>query len=187
MNKFDTYIISGGPGSGKSNVIMELNRRGCYTLSDPARTILENKNNKLKQEDRENFQKAVFDLQNSWIDEIKKDKVLEGRISKIFLDGGVMEQMAYYYLDKVVPPIYLLESVRNTNYTKIFFLKRPSAGYKRDKIRVQTKKQAKEVDNIIKKLYDAYNYKYTEVPLFSKDRGESIKKRADFILENIKE
>ena len=167
------FVITGGPGAGKSTVIKLLSDKGYKTVSEIARKViksnLKKKNNALPWKDWLGFQREVCDKQLRIEEKLPKNKI-------VFLDRGYLDGLAYLKLHGEKPFDKLL-SIR-PDYAKVFLLE-PLGDFKTDECRKEDKKTALKLHNLIKKAYSGYEI--VKVP------NVSPEERVDLILKNLSE
>ncbi len=177
--KENYYIITGGPGVGKTALLNELQLRGYGCVSEVARRII--------QEQIETKGDAV-----PWLDCRKyADLMLKGSIrdfvkyqeeSKIlFFDRGIPDTYGYEKLIELPLSPALCEAVKNYRYnSKVFILPFWQDIYQTDTERKQDLKEAMDTFEVMKSIYSELGYNWIEVPKVS------VKERADFVIRQLK-
>ena len=170
------YILTGGPGVGKTSVINELREQGFYTNGEVADYLikrgLETNSNLLPWKDRDGFQRAVLETQLRWEKEFAEDTEIA------FLDRGVADGIAYYRIDGLEAPREITEAARNAKYEKVFLLE-PIEAYENTKVRREDAETAKRIHCEIERAYRELGYEIVRIP------AEPIKQRVSRILESI--
>src|SRR5687768_12386366 len=97
------YVITGGPGSGKTTTVNLLKQRGYKTTIEHARHYLDTKmqDGRTVKEIRENqaeFQLGVLEMQ------IAEERVLSPK-DIIFLDRAIPDALAYYRFLNLTPDL----------------------------------------------------------------------------------
>ncbi|PBJ15698.1 AAA family ATPase [Flavobacterium sp. ACN6] len=174
----NTFIITGGPGVGKTTIIQELERRGYNCIDEAARQIIKeqviNNGDALPWANQERY--TYLMLERS-IDDFLKNK---DDSSITFFDRGIPDTIAYANLIKLEISNELAETVRKYRYNHIVFILPPwEEIYQTDSERKQTFTEAIEVYDILKRTYYDYGYRLIEVPKLK------IRERVDFILSTI--
>jgi len=155
------FVITGGPSTGKTSVINELEKE-FIVFQEVARKVLKNK------EYNQKTQEEILEKQKEQIE--KADKL--NKI--IFFDRGIPDSLAYFKYHNFIIPKKILNLIKNKKpYELIFFL--DFVPYQNDEVRYETKEQAEKIHKIIYNTYAELNYKIIKVPLMS------IKKRVEFI------
>lgn len=177
MNK--KIVITGGPGTGKSTVIIELEKLGYQCMHEVSRevTLMARKNGieQLFLKDPMLFSKMLLEGR---INQFKKAGNIDGKV--IFFDRGIPDVFAYMnYLGVDYPDIFVNESKQNTYYNPIFIMPPWKEIYITDNERYESFEQSLAIYNHLKSAYKGLGYDIIEVPF------ASAKDRATFILKNI--
>ena len=174
------YVITGRSSSGKTTLINELEKRGHCVLLETARPVLEErKNYEATKEEWLYRQKEMFTRQLR-----QENKALNGADRLIFSDRSLPEVLAYcLHLIGYIPE-ELKEFNLERRYSKILAVDK--LPFKPDGTRIE--KDEGEVEEIYSKIMESYqNFGYNpiSVPVFPGNKEESVKARADFILNQI--
>jgi predicted ATPase len=166
------YALTGGPGTGKSTLLTELQRRGIYTMKEVAEYIIERElkkeNGMLPWTNRDGFQKKLLETQLEWEREIPKE------IEISFQDRGIADGIAFYRLDGLKPPKELIQAARNANYAGVFLLD-PHQNYQNTEIRRESQETALKIHKEIAQAYEELGYNIIRIPASSLDyRAEHI-------------
>lgn len=167
------YVLTGGPGVGKTTVIKILASMGYEIVPEAARIIIEVE--KIKDSDvlpwknLQKFQEKVAELQ------IKTEKMISGEI--IFQDRSIIDGMAYCKLGNVIPP-EIIEIVARGRYDKIFVLN-SLTNCEQDGTRRESFEEAKYVHLAIIEVYKSFGYEPIFVPVLPP------RERVEFILNNL--
>jgi len=164
------YVISGGPSTGKTEVIKELKRRGYNVLLEAARRVAKKEfvGKSVKEIDMKIFQDLIFDLQR---------KEVSGLKGVVFSDRGLGDTIAYYKINNLKVSKEKLEFAKKFRYSKIFILDFLNF-YEKDELRKESKDEQEKIQEEIIKTYKEIGYIPIIVPFMS------IKERVDFILKN---
>ena len=169
------YVISGGPGIGKTTTIELLSARGYPIVPESARTIIEEEMLKgsdvLPWKNLAAFQEKVADLQLGKEKDLIKDEV-------VFMDRGLVDGYGYCTMGNIAAPKTLEENARG-RYEKIFLLER-LPGYITDTARIENLEFAEKVHQAIHDAYVHFGYEPILVPVLPPEE------RVDFILNSIK-
>jgi predicted ATPase len=168
-------VLTGGPSSGKSTLVKELERRGYQILHEIARNVLEER-------------KYLSPTKEEWV--IRQNLIYQRQLDAeelvsglVFLDRGTIDTVAYskYYLGYVP-----FELVKN-NYSAVFNLER--LPFVNDGLRAEKgEEEAKEIHNKILETYTEFGHKLICIPTFpSETLEESVSKRADHLLSKLEE
>ena len=171
------YIITGGPGSGKSSILNELVTRGYNCSPEASREVIKQ-------------QKALLTNCLPWIDlECFADKVFNKMVTNYqnsapdlvtFFDRGIPDIVAY--LDNAnlfVKDIYR-DSLSKCIYNKNVFILPPWPQiYEQDEERWQTFDESVSLYENLNIVYKSFGFNLIEIPI-----GE-IAQRADFLTEKL--
>ena len=176
--KAKKIVITGGPGTGKSSIIFELEKRGYTCLHEISRQV-------------------TLEAQKEGIDQLFleqpllfSEKLLGGREAQfieaeaseddiIFLDRGVHDVVAYmdYFNTKYAEPF--ISTCKNRNYDQVFMLPPWETIYQSDNERYETFAEAEKISKYLANTYIDYGYKPLIVPT------GTVEERTDFILQHI--
>lgn len=176
--KAHRIILTGGPGSGKTTLINELNNRGYPCSLEAGRAIIQDQSiiegNALPWIDPSVFAQAmlIWELR-SW-HEASNNKIA------YFYDRGIPDIAGYLLLCGLAIPKHLDKAITLFRYSKNVFIAPPwTEIYAQDQERKQTEKEAKETYLAMKAVYKKYNYNLIELPKIE------ITNRANFIINKI--
>ncbi|UIR56964.1 AAA family ATPase [Sphingobacterium sp. SRCM116780] len=176
--KNNFYIITGGPGVGKTTLIHELERKKMNCVPEVARVIIKDqiKNNgkALPWQDPEEYSKLM--LSYSIQDFIK----LSNTDELYFFDRGIPDTYGYARLMNFNDDENLTHAVNKYRYNKMVFILPPwEEIYEQDNERQQDFQVAKETYQVMKDSYVRLGYSLIEVPHLPPAE------RVDFILSMI--
>ena len=171
------YIITGGPGFGKTALIDELRSRGHLCSGEFARQTIEQQQQMggdlLPWKRPRQFQEEILRLRKDFF-----ESVLEKEIA--FADRGLPDQLAFARYRGFGTPDLLKESAENYQYAPLVFVTPPWPEiFINDSIRSETYAEAILIHKAILDTYSELNYQIIELPLIS------VTERADFIFQTI--
>jgi len=168
-------VIAGGSGSGKTETIVELFRRGYVVIGEASRYLI---NKKLYptfphggEDERLKFQTHLAKMQN------KREKLFENFDEIVFFDRGLVDVHAFSHFLGVLEKIPG-EEFNHKRYDKVFILEQLEQ-YEKDGIRWESKEERDAIHKLTVEAYKIFNYEPIIVP------SMSVKERVDFILKNI--
>jgi predicted ATPase len=168
-----SYVLTGGPGVGKTTMLELLASRGYAIMPEAARVIIEEEmikdSNVLLRKNLAKFQKKIAQRQ------LGIEKKIPHEIT--FLDRSIIDGYAFCVLGNVKAPEIIFQHAKN-RYDKIFLLE-PLHIYKIDAIRKESEEFAVKIHDEIIKAYAFFGYNLIRVPALLPE------KRVDFILKHI--
>ncbi len=169
------YVITGGPGSGKTTTVNLLKERGYITTFEHARHYLDTQRLKGRsiEEVRKNqgeFQSGVLNMQIEQENQISPDVL-------VFLDRAIPDALAYYHFLNLPEDEKLTEALRNVSYKKVFILN--CLVLVNDYARTEDSVAQKKIHSLLIEVYEALGFPVVQVPLLPPE------KRVDFILKNL--
>lgn len=168
------YIITGGPGFGKTELIKELRKSGYICSGEFARDLIETqlatggeilpwKNPRLFQQEIVKQRIAFF------------ESVPEG--TPAFADRGIPDQLAFALYRGFGYPEALVRSAQKYRYSPLVFVTPPWPEiFINDPIRTETFEEAVRIHEAVLDIYSSLNYTIIELPLLS------VIQRLEFIL-----
>ena len=168
-------ILTGGPSSGKTTLITELEKRNYSVVHEVARHVLE---------ERKNFEPT----KSEW--EIRQKMIYEKQLSEennsqglVFFDRSILDGIAYSkHLIGFVPYV-----AAKTNYDLVFNLER--LPFVNDGLRIESgDEEAQELHEKILNTYLENGYSPIEIPAIKDDSiPRAISRRADYLIEKVNE
>lgn len=171
------YIITGGPGFGKTELINELRRIGYLCSGEFARDLIKSQQESggeiLPWKNPKLFQREVLKQRIAFFDSVPEN-------SLAFADRGIPDQLAFSRYKGFGTPEILIESSQLYRYAPQVFVTPPwSQIFENDSIRTESFGEAIEIHQAVLDTYSDLNYQVIELPLLP------LKKRVDFILQAI--
>lgn len=172
------YIISGGPGSGKSTLIDALEQLGYARTIEGGRAIIQQQQaiggSALPWEDR-----ALFaELMLSW--EMRSYDMAKAQSGTVFFDRGVPDIIGYLSLCGLAIPQYMQVAAERIRYNQTVFLAPPWPDiFTQDTERKQDLEEAQRTFDAMRQVYSSLDYKITLLPKVS------VQERLKFVLSRI--
>ncbi|MFY1713334.1 AAA family ATPase [Tritonibacter mobilis] len=172
------FVVTGGPGAGKTSLITELARRGFHTIPESGRAII-----------REEMQSGGDAL--PWADRMAyAERMLERDLRAyedaqalsglVIFDRGIPDILGYLTLCGLPLPPHVTAATRAARYNaRVFLAPYWDEIFKPDTERKQTCAEAKATCAVMQETYTALGYQITELP------RADIASRADFVCEQL--
>ncbi|MCV0396486.1 MAG: AAA family ATPase [Rhizobiaceae bacterium] len=170
------FVLTGGPGSGKTTLIGELARRGVNVSEESGRAVIREQieagGSALPWLEREAFARLMFERELvSWRDAAK----LGG---PVFFDRGIADTIGYLRLEGLAVPSQMLRAASRFRYARTVFAAPFWADiYVTDAERRQDETLARATFHAVTAAWRELGYDIVELPLSTAAR------RADFVLD----
>lgn len=178
FDKSNFYILTGGPGSGKTSVLSALAHRGYCIIPEVGRDIIQKQQKLGGSATHTGNQKAFRDLmlEQSIVDYCKMCSTEK----PIFFDRGIPDLYGYSKTFCGEISTEVNDAVVRFRYNKVVFIFPPWLEiYKNDVERQQDFQEALKTYHALKEAYPFCGYELIEMP-----KG-TIDERTDFILQTI--
>ena len=177
--EFDNfYIISGGPGSGKSALIEALASKNFRTMPEAGRFIIQDQHRiggrALPWADRA----AYAELMLQW--ELRSHREARNGPEPVFFDRGLPDVIGYLRLIGLKTPEYMKNAVRLYRYNPKVFMAPPWRDiFRTDAERRQSWAEAVATYESMLGVYTEFGYEVVDLPL------AAVEERAEFILSGL--
>ncbi len=178
-------VITGGPSTGKTSIINNLEEQGYFCFPEFIRSITkEAKQNDDSIEMVSNPIVSVSDpynfniqLLNGRIDQYKS--TLADNLDIVFYDRGIPDVLAYMVFFNQTYDNTFIKACTDHVYEQIFLLPPWKQIYTSDSERYESFDQAQEIYHHLLEIYTNFGYNCIEVPL------GTVAERSNFILDTI--
>ncbi|AVW92090.1 AAA family ATPase [Celeribacter baekdonensis] len=172
------FVVTGGPGAGKTSLITELARRGFHTIPESGRAII-----------REEMQSGGNAL--PWVDPVAyAERMLEQDMHSfsaaqalsgpVIFDRGITDIMGYLTFCGLAVPSHVAAAVKAARYNhRIFLAPYWDEIFTQDTERKQTRAEAEATCAVMRETYAALGYAITVLP------RTDIQQRADFVATRV--
>lgn len=174
------FVITGGPGAGKTTLILALKQHGFYTIEESARAIIQDEvhaGGDATPWDNINRFKAMIlkrDLQNY------QSAIQNMNTAIVFFDRGIHDLVAYDRLTRSESTPSLHDALKTVQYNKKVFVTPPwKEIYCNDAERKQSFEEAIQTYANIVHVYKEYGYEVIELP------KASVTARVAFIIQHL--
>ena len=169
------YVLTGGPGSGKTTTIELIAAKGYKTTKEHARHYIQTQMQKGRTVDeirrnQEEFQMGVLNMQ------IEQERMLLPQ-ETVFLDRALPDALAYYHFLNLPVNQKLIDAIGIYRYKRVFIL--DLLPLTQDYARKEDEKAQREIHEQIIKVYSELKFPITYVPVLPP--GERVNK----ILNNL--
>jgi predicted ATPase len=160
------YIITGGPGFGKTTILDLLALKGYTVGHEAARGLLaqlasHNVGNTIQFPS--DFESLIASKRLAFLDSVDSAEVA-------FSDRGLPDQIAYSFYKKKIPSSYILELVQKNRYEATVFVTPPwEKIFVQDDVRNESFEESCQIHENILQAYTAHGYKLVNLPYVDAD------------------
>lgn len=170
------FVLTGGPGSGKSTVIETLQGLGCGRTLEAGRGVIQDQvaigGTALPWADRA----AFAELMLAW--DMRSHHMACAEPGPVFCDRGVLDVVGYLRLCDLPVPDHVARAAERFRYNRTVFIAPPWLEiFHTDAERKQDFAEAVRTFNAMADTYRAHGYTLLELP------RASVEERAKFILK----
>ncbi len=173
------FVVTGGPGSGKTSLIEALRARGFTTAPEAGRGIIRDQmaigGRALPWQDP-----ALFaELMLAW--ELRSWHEANALPGPVVFDRGVPDTLGYLRLTGLPVPAHMYEAARRFRYRRRVFIAPPWPEiFTQDSERRQTLDEARRTHDAMVEIYTELDYELLPLP------RASIEQRADFVIDRMR-
>lgn len=170
------YIITGGPGSGKTSLIEALRLHGYACSTEAGRGLIQDQvrinGPALPWRDRLLFAELML----GW--EMRSYREAEGSAAPVFFDRGVPDVLGYLRLIGIPAPEHIQTAALAFRYNRAVFIAPPwREMFRQDRERKQDFEEAVRTYDSLVETYTNLNYTLVEIP------RASVAERVTFVLD----
>lgn len=170
------FVLTGGPGAGKTTLVEALKARGYATTEEAGRGVIREQmqggGDGLPWTDRERFAALMFD----W--ELGSYRQAERQDGPVIFDRGLPDTIGYLRLEGLEVPAWMEEEAWRLRYNATAFIAPPwKEIYGTDEERRQDWDVAVRTYRTVARTYVDFGYRLVELPLVS------VARRAEFLIE----
>ena len=178
IDKINFFILTGGPGSGKTTVLNELARLGYLIVPEAARRIIKNQQMIGGDATHAGNRNAFCDLMLE--QSITDYRQMDAEKRCVFFDRGIPDLYGYASAFCSEISTNVKTAIAQFRYNNMVFIFPPwQEIYKNDRERKQDFQEAIYTYVALKKAYSCCDYDLVEIPKVS------INQRVDFILKTL--
>ncbi|WP_114789929.1 AAA family ATPase [Niabella yanshanensis] len=182
MQQHNYFVITGGPGVGKTTLLTELGKRGFTIIPEDARRIIQEQvaidGDGLPWENKELYAQLMLEESRQ---SYRKAATSVSSVQAVFFDRGIVDAVCYMMMEDMPVTRKANKWVKLCSYNRRVFILPPWREiYQTDKERKQTWAEAVRTYEAMKEVYIGYGYDVIGVP-----KG-TVTSRTDFILEQIR-
>lgn len=172
------FVLTGGPGSGKTTLIQALSAAGFPCAEEAGRGIIRDQaaigGDALPWADRQ----AFAELMLSW--EMRSHRMARGWSGPVFFDRGVPDVLGYLRLTGLEAPAHVRAAARLLRYNREVFVAPPWPEiYRRDAERRQDLDEASRTHAAMVATYAECGYRPIELP------RAPVAERVAFVLDRV--
>lgn len=173
------FVVTGGPGSGKTSLIEAMARRGFCTMPEGGRAIIRHQaaigGPALPWRDRVLFAELML----GW--ELRSWHEARARGGPVLMDRGIPDVIGYLTLCGLPVPSHVESAARHHPYNRLVFLAPYwDAIFARDAERRQGRREAEATGRVMAETYARLGYEVIALPLCG------VEARADFLTARLR-
>lgn len=172
------FIVTGGPGSGKSSLIDGLEHQGFARSIEAGRAVIQDQvaigGAALPWQDRELFAELML----AW--DLRSYRIAEQAAGVVFFDRGIPDVLGYLRLCELPMPQHMRNAVDVFRYSRKVFIAPPWPEiFQQDRERKQDFDEAVRTYHALAETYEAHGYELLELPRVP------VAERVRFVLDRV--
>ena len=173
------FIVTGGPGAGKSTLIEALRHAGFATAPEAGRAIIRSQQaiggKALPDADRALYAELMLAM------DLRSHQDAAARSGPVFFDRGIPDTLGYLRLIGLPEPAHMRKAAELFRYNTTVFIAPPWPGiYATDTERRQSLDEAERTYDAMRAVYAELGYNLEPLPL------ASVQERLEFVLARTK-
>lgn len=172
------FVLTGGPGAGKTTLIEALKALGYATAEEAGRGVIRQEvdlgGDALPWADRERFAERMFE----W--DLRSYRQAQRQRGPVFFDRGLPDTVGYLRLEGLDVPAWMEEEARRPRYNATAFIAPPwKEIYGTDEERRQGWEVAVRTYQTVARTYVDFGYELVELPRIG------VAERVEFLIEAV--
>ncbi len=172
------FVLTGGPGAGKTTLVEALRAEGFATTEEAGRGVIraemQENGTALPWVDREGFAEKMFEWELASYRQAEREK------GCVFFDRGLPDTLGYLDLEGLAVPAWMEEEAWRLRYNTHVFVAPPwQAIFGQDEERRQSWQVALRTHQIMVRTYARFGYTLVELP------RTSVPERVRFVLDRL--
>ncbi|MBU2961877.1 AAA family ATPase [Citreicella sp. C3M06] len=172
------FVVTGGPGAGKTSLIIELARRGFHTFPESDRAIIREEmqsgGDALPWADHIAYAERMLEL------DLRVHSAAQSLSGPVIFDRGIPDILGYLTLCGLPVPPHVAAAAKATRYNaRVFLVPYWDELFTQDTERKQSRAEAEATYAVMRETYIALGYEITELP------RADIATRADFVCKQL--
>ncbi|PTW39748.1 AAA family ATPase [Rhodovulum kholense] len=172
------FVVTGGPGSGKTSLITELARRSLHTIPESGRAIIREEmargGDALPWADRMAYAERMLER------DLRAYEDAQALSGPVIFDRGIPDIMGYLTLCDLPVPPHVAAAAKATRYNRrVFLAPHWDEIFTQDTERQQSQTEAEATCAAMFETYIALGYEIIELP------RTDIARRADLVCEQL--
>ncbi|MBX6334856.1 ATP-binding protein [Candidatus Saccharibacteria bacterium] len=164
MNQTNWYVITGGPGTGKTRLITMLADLGYGTVPEAARTIIDE--GLARGETLEQIRGDETAWQHKILRRILDTETALDPKALLFFDRGAHDGLAFLKLKGIMPDSYWQELIDHPRkpYYKMVFLLEPLPAFEHDYARTENAEITRQLTELTAEVYAEFGMEPIRIP-----------------------